>query len=148
MLAQDFGARVSEFTIGSIATMVSLSTPIKIPDTVSTLGYHLGVEWKYIIPLGIRIVVKHIILVALMVLISRPIVVGGDSNLVVARLLQGIEEKWDGKGSSLERKELAEAVEREVNPRKRWVVDGASLSTPFCKTIGARAAMPAPPNFV
>jgi len=61
--------------------------------------------------------------------ISRPIIVGGDSNLAVARLLQGLIGRLDGRGSLLDTKELAEAVEKEGDPQHRQVVYGVRDTT-------------------
>ncbi len=120
---------MSEFAIGSLASMAGLNLPIKIPGTVPTLGYHLNVEWNYSLTLAACIAAAHALLVGLILWISRPIIVGGDSNLAVARLLQGLVGRLDGRGSLLDAKELAEAVEKEGDPQHRQVVYGVRDTT-------------------
>ena len=108
--------------------MANLNPLISIQGTVPSLGYSLNVEWKWVITLAIGIMSAHMLLVALLLLISRPIVVGGDSNLVVARLLQGLVGKLDGRGSLLEGEELAKAVEKNSDVGKRKVTYGVRKS--------------------
>ena len=115
---------MSQFAIGSLAEMAAFNPPITIEGTIPTLGYHLNVEWNYSITLVACIAAAHTILVALMLRISRPIIVAGDSNMVVARLLQGLVGRLDGKASLLDGKELAKAIEKEGNAHDKQVVYG------------------------
>ena len=115
---------MSQFAVGSLASMAGFNPSITISGTVPTLGYHLSPEWNYSITLAACIVAAHTILVALMMWISRPIIVGGDSNIAVARLLQGLVGRLDGRGSLLDEKELAKAIEKERDEDDKQVVYG------------------------
>ena len=86
---------------------------IQIPGTLPRLGYNLSVEWKYVIALAACIAGVHCLLVALILWISRPIVVTDDSNLAIARLLKGLVNPLGRRGGLLDGQEIAEAVQRE-----------------------------------
>lgn len=107
---QQIGSRMAEFAIGSLSSMAAFNPPSPIPGTVPILGYHLHVVWKYVIALAACICGAHFALVGLMLWISRPIVVAGDSNLAVARLLETLVGRLGGRGSLLDGKEVAEAI--------------------------------------
>ena len=115
---------MAEFAIGSLASAALLSEPIKIPGTVPTLGYNLNVEWQYVIPLAAIVAGVHAVVVGLTLWVSRPIVVGGDSNLAVAKLLQKVVEPLKHKGSLLDAKGLAEALKREGQAQNGKVAYG------------------------
>ena len=119
---------MSQYAIGSIAGMATLNPLISQPGTVPSLGYNLNVEWKWVVTLGVGIIAAHILLVALLLVISRPIVVAGDSNLVVARLLQGLVGRLNGRGSLLEAEEVAKALDRSSDVGKRKVLYGVRNS--------------------
>ena len=104
---------MSEFAIGSIAAMSVYNPPIKIPGTLPRLGYHLSIEWQYVIALAACIAGVHCLLVALILWISRPIVVADDSNLAIARLLKGLVDPLGRGGGLLDGQEIAEAVQKE-----------------------------------
>ena len=63
----------------------------------------------------------HCILVALMLWMARPIVVGADSNLVMARLLQGLVAPLGGRGGLLAGREIAEAIQGESEAKDEVV---------------------------
>ena len=103
---------------------------ITIPGTLPRLGYHLSIEWQYVIALTACIAGVHFLLVALILWISRPIVVTDDSNLAVARLLKGLVDPLGHEGGLLLGPEIAEAVQKEgasVSYGVREGVDGRSL---------------------
>ncbi|KAL9003632.1 MAG: hypothetical protein Q9188_003509 [Gyalolechia gomerana] len=110
---QEVGSRMAEFAIGSLASMANYNPQQNITGTLPTLGYNLSVDWQYIIALAALITGVHCILVGLILWIARPVVVPGDSNLVVARLLHGLVGRVGEKGNLLEAKEIAEAIEKE-----------------------------------
>ena len=103
---------MSEFAIGSLAAMANLNPQTLIPGTLPTLGRHLSIQWKYVIALASCIAGVHCILVGLILLIARPIVVGADSNLVTARILQGLVKRLEGRGALLDGREIADAIEK------------------------------------
>ena len=107
---QQIGSRMAEFAIGSLSSMAAFNPLSPILGTVPKLGYHLHVVWNYVIALAACICGAHFALVGLMLWISRPIVVAGDSNLAVARLLETLVGRLGGRGSLLDGKEIAEAV--------------------------------------
>ncbi|KAL8686914.1 MAG: hypothetical protein Q9218_006768, partial [Villophora microphyllina] len=84
------GARMAEFAIGSLTAMATLNKRTLIPGTLPNLGFHLSIHWNYMIALAACITGVHALLVALILWIARPVVIPGDSNLVTARLLQGL----------------------------------------------------------
>ena len=112
--AETVGSRMSEFAIGSLAAMANLNPQTSIFGTLPNLGYHLSVEWQYVIALAAGIGFVHCLLVALMLWISRPVIVGADSNLVTARLLKGLVDKLGDGGGLLDDRELAEAIQRDT----------------------------------
>ena len=105
---------MAEFAIGSLTGMATLNKHITIPGTLPTLGFHLSVKWRYVIALMSCITGVHCFLVRLIVYITRPVAIPGDSNLVTARLLQGMVGKIGEKGGLLEGKEIADAIQWEV----------------------------------
>ncbi|KAL8786671.1 MAG: hypothetical protein Q9195_008107 [Heterodermia aff. obscurata] len=113
LTAEEVGSRMSEFAIGSIAAMSVYNPAIQIPGMLPRLGYHLSVEWQYVIALAACIAGVHCLLVALILWISRPIVVTDDSNLAVARLLKGLVDPLGHGGGLLDGEEIAEAVQKE-----------------------------------
>lgn len=102
---------MSEFAIGSLATMANLKSSQQEQDTVPVLGYQLPIEWRYLIPLIVIITVAHFILVGLTLWIARSVVVLDASNLCTARLLEGFMRKLNGRGSLLNGEEIAKAIE-------------------------------------
>lgn len=110
--AATVGSRMSEFAIGSLAAMANLNPQTQIQGTLPTLGYQLSVEWNYVAALAAGITFVHCLLVALMLWISRPVIVGADSNLATARMLKGIVEKLGDGGGLLDDREMAEAIQR------------------------------------
>ena len=104
---------MAEFAIGALASMANLNPQERVPGTLPTLGYHLDCQWRFIIALAVCIGAVHITLVALMVWIARPVVILDDSNLAVARLLHGLVGRVEGRGSLLDGKQLAEAIQAE-----------------------------------
>ncbi|KAL8831014.1 MAG: hypothetical protein Q9191_001110 [Dirinaria sp. TL-2023a] len=112
--AATVGSRMSEFAIGSLAAMANLNPQTQIRGTLPMLGYQLSVEWKYVIALAAGIASVHCLLVALMLWISRPVIVGVDSNLATARMLKGLVEKLGDGGGLLDDREMAEAIQRDI----------------------------------
>ena len=117
---------MSEFAIGSIAAMSIFNPQIPISGTLPRLGYHLSVEWQYVVALASCIAGVHCLLVALILWISRPIVVTDDSNLAVARLLKGLVEPLGHEGGLLGGQELAEAVHKEEELVSYGVSEGVN----------------------
>lgn len=105
---------MSEFAIGSLAAMMKLNPHSQIQGTLPNLGYHLSVEWRYVVALAAGICFVHCLLVALMLWISRPIVVGADSNLVTARMLKSLVDKLGDRGGLLDDRQLAEAIQKDT----------------------------------
>lgn len=105
---------MSEFAVGSLAAMANLNPKTQIPGTQPNLGYRLSVEWKYVAALAAGISFVHCLLVALMLWISRPIIVGADSNLATAKILRGMIGKLGDGGGLLDDREMAEAIQRHV----------------------------------
>ncbi|KAL9614938.1 MAG: hypothetical protein Q9167_000580 [Letrouitia subvulpina] len=111
----DVGALMSQFAIGSLSVMARVNPPTRIPSPRSpTLGYHLSVHWDFFIAILAAISGVHFLLMTGTVVLSRPVVVGDDSNLVAARVLHGLVGRLGGrgKGGLLDGKEIAEAIER------------------------------------
>lgn len=116
------------FALGSLVSQANLNPfSSQIQGTVPTLGYHLQVHWRTVIVLCGSVALVHVILVCLMLWIARPIIVGGDSNLVTARLLQGLVGRLNGRGTLLDAKEIAEAIERE-GPGRPDVMSSKEMS--------------------
>ncbi|KAL8733952.1 MAG: hypothetical protein Q9181_003365 [Wetmoreana brouardii] len=111
--AQEVGALMARFAIGSLTAMATLNVHTQIIGTLPTLGFHLSIHWRYVIALAACIAGVHCLLVGLILWIARPVVVPADSNLVTARLLQPLVSKIGEHGGLLEGKEIAEAIERE-----------------------------------
>lgn len=112
---------MSEFAIGSLATMVNLNPSQQVEDTVPVLGYQLSVEWRYVIPLIAIIAIVHFILVGLMLWIATSVVVLDASNLCMARLLEGLMRDLNGRGSLLNGREIAKAIETQGTGEVRVV---------------------------
>ena len=108
---------MAEFAIGSLTGMATLNKHITIPGTLPTLGFHLSVKWRYVVALMTCITGVHCFLVGLIILIARPVAIPGDSNLVTARLLQGMVGKIGEKGRLLKGREIADAIQREASGR-------------------------------
>ena len=108
--AQQTGAGIAGFTVGSLAAMANLNPQQKVPGTLPILGYHLDTQWQYVIALTACIAGVHCLLVAIMLWIARPVVVIDDSDLCTARLLQGLAGKLEGRGSLLSGKEIAKEI--------------------------------------
>ncbi|KAL8835191.1 MAG: hypothetical protein Q9176_007047 [Flavoplaca citrina] len=111
---QEVGSRMAEFAIGSLTGMANLNKHTTIPGTLPTLGFHLSVKWRYVVALMACITGVHCFLVGLIIFIARPVAIPGDSNLVTARLLQGMVSKLGEKGGLLKGKEIADAIQWEV----------------------------------
>ena len=109
--AQEVGSRMAEFAIGSIRGLAQNNPHHLIPGTLPTLGYHLDVYWAYAIALMACIALVHALLFVAMLWISQPVIVIDDSNLCVARLLQGLVQRIGGSGSLLDGKEIAKAIQ-------------------------------------
>ena len=102
---------MSEFTIGSLASMAYLNPQIPRQGTLPDLASRLSVEWRYVIILAVCIVCVHCILVALMIWIARSVVVASDSNLCMARVLHGLVGRLAGRGSVLDEKEIVTEIQ-------------------------------------
>ncbi|KAL8998264.1 MAG: hypothetical protein Q9169_002668 [Polycauliona sp. 2 TL-2023] len=112
---EQVGSRMAEFAIGSLTGMATLNKHMNIPGTLPTLGFRLSVQWRYVIALIVCIAGVHCFLVGLIVFIARPVVIPGDSNLITARLLQGMVSKIGEKGGLLKEKEIAESIQQETS---------------------------------
>lgn len=102
---------MSKFAIGSLAGMTNLNPQLSERGTLPILGYSLSVEWNYVIALAVCVVCVHCILVGLMLWIARSVVVAHDSNLCMARLLEGLVGRLGGRGSLLDEKEIVTAIQ-------------------------------------
>ncbi|KAL8651895.1 MAG: hypothetical protein Q9226_004493 [Calogaya cf. arnoldii] len=111
---EEIGSRMAEFAIGSLTALATLNEHTSIPGTLPTLGFHLSVQWRYVIALISCIAGVHCFLVGLIVSIARPVVIPGDSNLITARLLQGIVGNIGDKGGLLKGEEIADAIQQEA----------------------------------
>ena len=113
--AQFVGANMAQFAIGSLANMAHIIPKLNnLPGTLPILGVHLNNNWDYIISLAICIGVVHVLLVAMILWVSRPIIVLDDSDLSTARLLYGLVGKLGGRGSLLDGKKLAKAIQAKI----------------------------------
>ena len=86
------GARIAEFAIASLAIMARRNPPTSVQGTVPTLGYQLSVEWKWVILIASCIAGAHVLFVAFILWISRPVAVADDSFLVSAYILRRLVE--------------------------------------------------------
>ena len=109
--AQQVGRNMAEFAISALTGMAKINPSQIVPGTLPILGYHLDLQWKYIIPLAVCIGGVHLILIMLTVWIARPIVILDTSNLALARLLYPLVGRLGGHGSLLDGKKLAEAIQ-------------------------------------
>ena len=109
--AQQVGWNMAEFAIGALTGMANINPRQLVPGTLPILGYRLNLEWRYIIPLAVCIGGVHLILIMLTVWIARPIVIPDKSNLALARLLYPLVGRLEGRGSLLDGKKLAEAIQ-------------------------------------
>ena len=114
---------MSEFAIGSLASMANLNPRLTRQGTLPVLAFSLSVKWVYVIILAVCIVCAHCILVVLMLCMARSVVVAHDSNLCMARVLHGLVGRLAGRGSLLDEKEIVTAIQ---GPRARelWVKYG------------------------
>jgi hypothetical protein len=102
---------MAEFAIGSLSGMANNNPPLLVPGLVPILGYHLSVDWKYILALVACIAGVHTVFVVLLLWIARPVVIVDDSNLCTARLLSGLVNRLDDGGCLLDGREIAEAIQ-------------------------------------
>ena len=111
--ASGFGSNIAQFAIGSIAATAGLNKHQPFPSpTVPILGYSPTIKWPYTIVLFVCIGVVHVLLVALLCLVARPVIVCDDSDLSTARLLQGLVGRIPhGSGALLDGKELAAGID-------------------------------------
>ncbi|MCJ1427942.1 hypothetical protein MMC29_005849 [Sticta canariensis] len=109
--ASGVGAMMSEFAIGSLASMANLNPQLKQQGTLPVLAFSLSVKWVYVIILAVCIVCAHCILVALMLWIARSVVVAHDSHLCMARVLYGLVGRLAPRGSLLGEKEIVTAIQ-------------------------------------
>ena len=123
--AQEVGARMAEFAIGSIRGMAQNNPPDRIQGTLPILGYRLDVYWSYAIALMTVIAAVHALLFGAMLWISQPVIVVDDSNLCVARLLQSLVQRIGTNGSLLDGKEIARAIELESKGKVAYGVKRA-----------------------
>lgn len=110
---------MSEFAIGSLATMADLNPQSRQQGQLPVLGYSLTVEWRYVIALAVYIVCVHCILVGLMLWIARSVVVVHDSYLCMARLLQGLVGGLGERGSLLDEQEIVTAIQGQAGRELR-----------------------------
>lgn len=109
--AQQVGEKMAEFAIGALTGTFNNNPTQLVPGTLPILGYRLEIKWKYIIALAVCIGAVHFILIMLTVWISRPVNILDDSNLALARLLYGLVGRLGGRGSLLDGKQLADAIQ-------------------------------------
>ena len=102
---------MAQYAIGSLAAMADLNPTRSSNGTLPELGYQLNVMWYYTLPLAFSIAGAHWLLIALMLWLAWPVVIGDDSNLVEARLLLDRAKRLNGKGSLLDGRCIATAIE-------------------------------------
>ena len=124
------GARIAEFAIAGLGTMSRRNPPITIPGQRPTLGYQLNLDWKWVIVIAACIAAAHGLLIAIMLWLARPVVVGDDSYLVVARLLRGLVASLpEGKEEDLlDGKKIAHKISANVGAQPQ-VDEGEELRT-------------------
>ncbi|KAL8767616.1 MAG: hypothetical protein Q9209_005946 [Squamulea sp. 1 TL-2023] len=91
--------------------MAALNPRIKISGEVPHLGSHLDVRWGYVIGLFGGIILTHLVLYLSAILAIRKVAVKDDSFLAIARLLLPLLNALNGKGTMLQSKELAKAIQ-------------------------------------
>ena len=111
--ADEIGSNIADYAMGSIAATALLNQKaLNSSPTLPKLGYSPTIKWRYVIALFAGIGAVHIILVGLLCWIARPVVVCDDSDLCIARLLQGLVGRIpDGGGTLLDGKELAREID-------------------------------------
>ena len=109
--ANEVGQNMAKFALGAIAGLGNLNPRVPRQGTLPVLGYKTSVNWRYAIALIACVGAVHFMLVLFIVWVSRPVVLVDDSNLAVARILYGLIKRVDGRGSLLDGKQLAEAIE-------------------------------------
>ena len=118
----EIGARMAEFTIAGLGSMARRNPPVTVPGQRPTLGYQLNIDWKWVIVIAACIAASHALLVALMLWLARPVIVGDDSYLVVARLLRGLVAS------------LPEGKEEDL-------LDGKKIAREIAASVGAQASV-------
>lgn len=116
---------MSEFAIGSLATMATSNPQLQRLGELPVLAYSLSIEWNYVIILAVCVVCVHCILVGLMLWIAKSVVVAHDSSLCIARLLHGLVGRLEGRGSLLDEEEIVTAIQGQGS-RKLRVVYGTA----------------------
>lgn len=87
--AQEIGGLISEFAIGSLATMAHLNPNTTMPGTLPILASRVRVTWWGIISLAVGIAFTHALLVLVILWVSTGVVVvPDDSSLVIDMLLK------------------------------------------------------------
>ena len=111
--ADQIGSNIAQFTMGSIATTARRNQrAYNSSPTLPILGFSPTIKWRFVIALFSCIGAVHIILVALLCWIARPVVVCDDSDLCTARLLHGLVGRIpDGDGTLLHGSELAREID-------------------------------------
>lgn len=122
--APEIGARIASFALSSLASLVNINPKQIVKGTQPNLGYHLEVQWQFVIALAACIGVAHCLLVAAMLWIAKPVVVLDDSDLSTARLLHGLVGTLDGRGSLSDGKALAEGIQSASGSSRGKVVYG------------------------
>ncbi|ERF70237.1 hypothetical protein EPUS_00425 [Endocarpon pusillum Z07020] len=86
--AQEIGGLISEFAIGSLATMAHLNPTTTMPGTLPILASRVRVTWWGIISLAVCIASTHALLVLVMLWVSKAVIVPDDGSLVIDMLLK------------------------------------------------------------
>lgn len=110
--ADEVGANMAEFAIGSLATMASKNPRIPIHGTVPHLGSRLHVYWPYAIALCLSIAGIHLALFLATVITTKGVISKDDSNLSTARLLRPLVESLGTGGTLLSGKKIGEVTQR------------------------------------
>ena len=87
---EDIGARMAEFAASTLATMAQQNPSTNVTGSLPTLGYQTDVEWKSTIALMVSVAAAHLFMVALTILLARPIIVVSDKYLMRVMLLRGL----------------------------------------------------------
>lgn len=111
---------MAEFALRSLATMAEQNPSIQFPSRVPHLGSRLTIYsgWRYVGALLACIVGVDFALLITIVWMTKSVVVTDDSNVVIARLLNGVTKDFEEKATLLRGKTLCEAITEQRRRRR------------------------------
>jgi hypothetical protein len=109
---REIGGLISEFAIGSLATMAHLNPLTDMPGTLPVLASRVKVTWWGVIALAVGIASTHALLVLMMLWVSTAVVVPDDNSLVIDMLLRSAAGRLDARGSFGGGGKIALAIQR------------------------------------